>query len=176
MLVGHAGYVGICLTDGHCIDIAAAIDPVHIKGQNGITLAVQSVLDECNLACSLASESLLWNTTSALTRNSSIAAKDGVFLLGDSVGYVEPFTGEGMSWAMSAAAQLAKLLDQFHGGDTGSMEQYWNAWINTHRSTQQSVARWVAKLARNRFPSKWILGFLDHAPPVRNVLFRKAMQ
>lgn len=177
MLSGSVGYVGICATDGNKIDIATAIDPNHIKGRDGITNAVQSILDECRFDCVLMEKNLQWNATPALTRYSSIAAKNRVFLLGDSLGYVEPFTGEGMSWAMFAASRLAVLLDQSNLTDeTASLEKCWNQWMSTHRSAKQSIARWVSRLARNHHHANWILTFLNYTPMVRNILLRKAMQ
>jgi flavin-dependent dehydrogenase len=32
-----------------------------------------------------------------------------LFVIGDAAGYVEPFTGEGMAWALAAADGLAPL-------------------------------------------------------------------
>lgn len=41
--------------------------------------------------------------TVPLTRSARRIAGHRLFLLGDSTGYVEPFTGEGMAWALTAA-------------------------------------------------------------------------
>lgn len=39
------------------------------------------------------------------------AARGNLVLVGDAAGYVEPFTGEGMTWALESAAALADALD-----------------------------------------------------------------
>ncbi len=59
-----------------------------------------------------------------------------VALIGDAAGYVEPFTGEGMTWAMKAADVLASVTAQGAPGqwDSQSAELYSSRW-------QQGVAR-----------------------------------
>jgi len=39
------------------------------------------------------------------------ASRGNLVLVGDAAGYVEPFTGEGMTWALESAAALADALD-----------------------------------------------------------------
>lgn len=49
--------------------------------------------------------------TPPLTRTAPLVSGSGhVFRVGDAAGYVEPFTGEGMGWALTAARVLADLL------------------------------------------------------------------
>lgn len=42
----------------------------------------------------------------------SAAPRPGVALVGDAAGYEEPFTGEGMTWAIESAALLASAIEQ----------------------------------------------------------------
>jgi flavin-dependent dehydrogenase len=56
-------------------------------------------------------EALPWRGTPALTRTANCPAAERCFLLGDAAGYVEPFTGEGMAWALASAVALAPLAD-----------------------------------------------------------------
>ena len=44
-----------------------------------------------------------WRGTPPLTRRAPSLAAERVFVLGDAAGYVEPFTGEGMAWALASA-------------------------------------------------------------------------
>jgi len=50
-----------------------------------------------------------WKGTPALTRHRAAVAEHRLFAVGDATGYVEPFTGEGMAWAISSAAALAPI-------------------------------------------------------------------
>ena len=50
-----------------------------------------------------------WEGTAALTRRTRPIAADRLFLLGDATGYVEPFTGEGIAWALASGRAIAPL-------------------------------------------------------------------
>lgn len=52
---------------------------------------------------------LSWRGTPALTRRRTRISEERVFVLGDAAGYVEPFTGEGMAWALASGAAVAPL-------------------------------------------------------------------
>ena len=49
--------------------------------------------------------------TASLTRSRRVASGH-IACVGDAAGYVEPFTGEGMSWAIGGAHRLAVLIDE----------------------------------------------------------------
>ena len=57
-------------------------------------------------------------------------ANDRVALVGDAAGYVEPFTGEGMSWALTSAEVLGEVVaDQSPGDWTPAVaRRYARAW------------------------------------------------
>ncbi|MFN5497536.1 MAG: NAD(P)/FAD-dependent oxidoreductase [bacterium] len=51
-----------------------------------------------------------WRGTPQLTRTRARVAAPGILVVGDAAGYIEPFTGEGRSWAIAtglAAGELA---------------------------------------------------------------------
>jgi len=111
MRVERGGYVGaVELEDGR-IDVAAAIDHEVLRREtpcaammNRLGSAVRDVA---------AVESARWTGTPWLTRQRSTLAMPGILVAGDAAGYVEPFTGEGMSWALAsgcAAGQLAARM------------------------------------------------------------------
>lgn len=185
MLIGSDGYLGVSLTDGGFYDFAAAIDPAAVAQYRSIAVAIDHLLAECGLPSigSLAPEG--WKSTPHLTRRSWPVAQDRIFLLGDSMGYVEPFTGEGMSWAMAGARWLSdrlhNALSSFakHGNDRQAVkdaESAWNDWAGVQRRRHQSICRWVAGQVRYPVRTAWVLKGLDWIPPVRNILLRKATQ
>jgi menaquinone-9 beta-reductase len=97
--------------------------------------------------------------------------------LGDAAGYIEPFTGEGMSWGLAGASQLAKtLFSQSVNPDAATAQLDWSQWIRAQRASKQWVARWVARRARSVTQTRMALKVLDRLPPVRNFLLRKASQ
>ena len=54
-------------------------------------------------------DELPWRGTPALTRRPHRVAAERVFVVGDAAGYVEPFTGEGMAWALASGVAVAPL-------------------------------------------------------------------
>lgn len=176
MTLRHHGYVGVCETDGEWIDFAAAIEPKAIRELGGIANVVASILypNHAGLLELLTSQS--WSATPLLTRSSLTSARDRLFLLGDSNGYVEPFTGEGMSWAFEGAKELFKLTHSEELNNTNEIERKWNLWNNTHRQTRQRVCKWVASQTRHTRRAKFIVKTLDWMPRFRNLIIQKAMQ
>jgi flavin-dependent dehydrogenase len=175
MLVGSIGYLGICDTDGDFVDLAAAMDPSAVRVAKDIGATVQQVLRECGVDSSFVRD-LDWQSTPHLTRQSACVAKQNIFLLGDATGYVEPFTGEGMSWAFKGAEALVPLLYQAHlCSDTETAEKEWNLWITKHRNHRQRISRWVARQSRQAERAKWVLRMCDWVPPIRNRLLHSIM-
>jgi menaquinone-9 beta-reductase len=72
-------------------------------------------------------------------------ASGPVALVGDAAGYVEPFTGEGMFWAMLGAAALAEVASCAAPGEwcEGSAADYRRLWIDRVGRRQ----RWCAAIA-----------------------------
>jgi 2-polyprenyl-6-methoxyphenol hydroxylase-like FAD-dependent oxidoreductase len=176
MTLRHPGYVGVCEADGEWIDFAAAIDPKAIRKLGGIANVVASILapNQPEFLQLLTSQS--WSATPLLTRSSLTSAQHRLFLLGDSVGYVEPFTGEGMSWAFEGAKELFKLTHSLDINNSKEIERKWNLWNNTHRQTRQRVCKWVASQSRHTRRAKFIVKTLDWMPRFRNLIIQKAMQ
>jgi 2-polyprenyl-6-methoxyphenol hydroxylase-like FAD-dependent oxidoreductase len=51
-----------------------------------------------------------WKGTPELTRTPGRLGAERLFAIGDAAGYLEPFTGEGMFWALSGARAAAPLV------------------------------------------------------------------
>ncbi|MEI8213345.1 MAG: FAD-dependent oxidoreductase [Planctomycetota bacterium] len=177
MLVGPNGYVGICRADGDFFDFAAALDPKKVSGKLGIPRCVDELMISCGWNKIPAIYDVPWLSTPHLTRTTTIVARKRLFLVGDSVGYVEPFTGEGMSWALAGAFTLVPILDSaIRTGENNAAEFAWNAWVSRQRHVSQSVCRWVASQARRPDRARWALRVCDWIPPLRHFLLRKATQ
>jgi flavin-dependent dehydrogenase len=99
------GYLGVApMHDGRAV-VASAADPDWIKERTDAPPLV-------SLARVLGVE--LGNLSNARThgappltrKRSQIEANGRILLVGDSIGYIEPFTGEGMSWAIEDAEMV----------------------------------------------------------------------
>jgi flavin-dependent dehydrogenase len=177
MCVGEHGYVGICETDGNRIDIAAAIDPKAIRRVGSISKVVAQIVRPQSHRLAQCLEQQTWHATPKLTRFSFDLARNRVFLLGDATGYVEPFTGEGMSWAMLAAKKLWEITQSIQTLEPSDcQERDWNLWNQQQCKTKRSVSRWVSRRARNTQSAKWVITALDWFPAFRNRIIMKATQ
>jgi menaquinone-9 beta-reductase len=109
MACGTDGYVGLVRLEDGRLNLAAAFDPAYLRRAGGGGPAARGVLEEVGWPVTPA---LLegWRGTPGLTRRPGRLAGERVFVLGDAAGYVEPFTGEGMAWALASAAALAPVV------------------------------------------------------------------
>lgn len=112
MACGAEGYVGMTAVEGGAFDVAAAFDADFVKRSGGLSVAAERILDEAGHPAVPAFAAVKWRGTPELTRRAPCVAHHGAFAVGDATGYVEPFTGEGMAWALASAEALADLLDE----------------------------------------------------------------
>lgn len=108
MRCGSAGYFGaVQLSDGS-IDVAAALSPEKTRRLGGPGRAVRQLAIESGASADAdALERARWRGTPLLTRRRNVES-DRIFVIGDAAGYVEPFTGEGMSWGLAAGLAVAR--------------------------------------------------------------------
>ena len=100
MSVHNGGYIGAVRLANGRIDIAAAAHPSIIRGAGGVApLAAQWLGSHLRIGAGLGAAE--WRGTPFLTRRRMQLAFKDVLVAGDASGYVEPFTGEGMSWALA---------------------------------------------------------------------------
>lgn len=107
-MMSHAdGYVGAVRLPSGEVDVAAALDPAAARRAGGPGALVSAVVAGCarHLSCDAARG---WKGTPALTRRRTWVSQGRVICVGDAAGYIEPFTGEGMSWAIEGAAAAAR--------------------------------------------------------------------
>ena len=118
MAVGRSGYCGIVTLEDARIDVAAAIDRQRIAAAGSIGRAVAEIVQEAAgpaawvaHACD-ALASAAYQATPPLTRSAATVAgiTGRILRVGDAAGYVEPFTGEGMGWALAGGRLAADAL------------------------------------------------------------------
>lgn len=110
MAVGRGGYVGLVRDEAGRLNLAAAFDAEFVREARGLGPAAALVLGEAGLPAISHLESLPWHGTPALTRKPQRIGGHRWFAVGDATGYVEPFTGEGMTWAISSGIALAPIV------------------------------------------------------------------
>jgi menaquinone-9 beta-reductase len=146
MAVGRMGYVGLTRVEHGKLNIAAAVDARALKS-DGPLVTVETILRSCRLPIPEELKCVRWAGTLPLTRTSRMVAARRLFTIGDSASYVEPFTGEGMSWAIQDALQLSRLLTA--GEKTCEfMTAAWNRQWKEKLRSKQWVCRGLAALLR----------------------------
>ena len=92
--------------------------------------------------------------TVPLTRSARRIAGHRLFLLGDSTGYVEPFTGEGMAWALTAATgAIPFVVSAIRDGWSDELINRWQSSFHKMTRTQQKICRVLS--ATLRHPWLW---------------------
>ena len=132
MIAGRGGYLGLVrLPDGR-LDLAAALDPDAARRDGGPGgLAARLLREDGREQLAATVSNHRWRGTARLTRRRRVATGN-IACVGDSSGYVEPFTGEGMSWALESSERLVDLVND-HLLDGRSLE----AWRGIHRRATQ---------------------------------------
>ena len=110
-----------------------------------------------------------WRTITPLTRSPVPCAHGNVLFIGDAARVVEPFTGEGIYYAMQsgelAAIAIAKII---HGKDPQSaLRQFARACAEMYRGRL-----WINRLARMAVLSPRIASVLVRFAPVSSVAMR----
>ncbi len=134
MHVGANGYVGMVRIEGAKVDVAASLDPVALR-EGGPGAAVATILASCGVESGWAA-SVRWHGTPLLTRRRNRVALGGVFVVGDAAGYVEPLTGEGMTWAVRGGAAVSACTQAFLSGDPSASARWEAEFRRTIRSRQ----------------------------------------
>jgi menaquinone-9 beta-reductase len=109
MAVARQGYVGLVRMDDGSLNAAAALQPEFVRFHGSPGAAAFEVLAEAGMPTIDELGSARWEGTAPLTRQTRPVAAERLFLIGDAAGYVEPFTGEGMTWALASGQAVAPL-------------------------------------------------------------------
>lgn len=149
MATGRGGYVGLVRLEDGRLDLAAAFDPAFVKAAGGLGPAAAAVLRTTRWPALPGLADAPWKGTPALTRTPAAVAGRRTFAVGDAAGYVEPFTGEGMAWAVAGAAALAPIV---HRAAAGWDEAHAAEWRRAHARVvrgRQGVCRAAARALRS---------------------------
>jgi len=143
MAVGPQGYVGAARLEDGRLNIAAAFDRGALRGQ-GAAEAAADVLRQAGFAPLAGLDGARWNGTPPLCQRPRRRAATRLFAVGDAAGYVEPFTGEGMGWAVRSAALLVPLAQRGVGRWSDDLI---GAWDKTYRRGLGGAQRACGALA-----------------------------
>ncbi|HEV2971637.1 MAG TPA: FAD-dependent monooxygenase [Pirellulales bacterium] len=173
MAVAQGGYVGqVRLEDGR-LDVAGAVDRRLLADANGPAQAAKQIVEAAGFPWPSELSALKWHGTPPLTRRLARVAGRRLFVIGDAAAYVEPFTGEGMAWAMLSACAVAPIVSQSVEHD--SPRRLADRWEAAHRQLlvrRMLVCRGIGKLLRSPRLARAAIVALHHFPSLAAPLVR----
>ncbi len=155
MHIGNGGYVGAVRYDNGGVHLAAALDVKTCRASGGPAVLIESILHGCGNEISLRGRRM--QGTPTLTRMRPQLGGHRVLAVGDACGYIEPFTGEGIAWALRCALEVVPHLG------CGWSPQTPLRW----RETRHAALRSSQNLCR-------VVRFAAHRPLLASVAMRMA--
>ncbi len=166
MATARGGYVGLVRVEDGRLDVAAAFDVAFAKARGGPGPAAEAVLAEVGWPRIAGLAELGWRGTPALTRRARALAGERWFAVGDAAGYVEPFTGEGMAWAVMSAAAVAPLAARAVRNWDESLVAEWAAAHRRAIGARQRTCRIVSRVLRSPALTTLTVRALSVLPPL----------
>jgi flavin-dependent dehydrogenase len=172
MACGRGGYLGLVRLEDDRLNVAAALDPSWVRILGGPGHAAAELLAEAGLPAVPNLAELGWRGTPALTRQARRRAAERLFLIGDAAGYIEPFTGEGMAWALGAGKAVAPLSAQAVQRWHPRFTYEWESIYRRLLGPRQVVCRAVASVLRSPGLMRTAVRLLTLAPTLATPLTR----
>jgi flavin-dependent dehydrogenase len=164
MACGRSGYLGLVRLEDGRLDLAAAFDARWVRVCGGPGRAAVELLSEAGWPAVPGLLELSWRGTPALTRRARHLAAERLFLLGDAAGYIEPFTGEGMAWALAAGRAVAPLAARAASGWRPELAQAWSAIYHRLIARRQMLCRAISVVLRSPPLTRAMIYLLSRAP------------
>lgn len=165
MFVVPGGYLGVVNQGGGVLHLAGLVSPHNADATSPVSF-VATVARRFDLLCRVGLASTTAGQVAKVLGAGPIpcrprsVANDYVALVGDAAGYVEPFTGEGMSWALTSAEVLAEVVADQSPGDwtPAAARRYSRAWRDRIGRRQ-----WLCRLVSWSLGRPRLLGLLAGA-------------
>ncbi|BAM04517.1 NAD(P)/FAD-dependent oxidoreductase [Phycisphaera mikurensis] len=156
MLTSARGYLGLTRLGPGAdapVDLAAAVDPALVRSLGGPSPAAAALALEAGAPAAFAAwarRAVGWRATPPLTCAATRLAAPGLRVVGDAGGYLEPFTGEGMAWALDDAEAAAASMDAClrRGGERAADAAAWEAARRRRIAGRQRRCRAAAAVLR----------------------------
>jgi flavin-dependent dehydrogenase len=172
MACSSRGYAGLVRLEDGRLDIAAALDPGEVRSRGGPAATVANILAKTSWP-DLDLESLRWRGTPMLTRRRSRLGAERLFMTGDAAGYIEPFTGEGIAWALNSAVALAPIVNKSVANWSPDCVSEWTRLHQRLIGPRQRSCRLVARGLRSGFLTRCLVLALSIAPAAATRFIRR---
>lgn len=174
MAVAPHGYAGVVEIENGQLNLAAAVDPHHLHETKSPFETLRHVFCSAGVPLPGGLQHVGVKGTLPLTRASRQIAGHRLFLLGDSAGYVEPFTGEGMAWALSAATAVVPLVvNAVQNGWSDSLKMNWRTAYRGIVGREQRICRILSAALRRPWLLPPILATCRYFPSITQRIVRQ---
>ena len=171
MIVGNHGYAGLAPLEDGRLNIAAAVDPEFLKSMNSPVDALLSLFEEAGELPPAGMAEMSLRGTRPLTQSTTPRSLERLLLLGDAAGYVEPFTGEGIAWALaSASLALPTALDVCRNGWSPAAATAWERAYSRSISGKLGICRLLSSGLRRPWMLQPMITFFRMFPSATGVL------
>lgn len=176
MAVGRNGYVGLTRVEDGRLNVAAAVDRDAMRKAGRPAAVCEEILDESGFPVSSGMRAADWHGTIGLTRRSTRRAGERLFLVGDAAGYVEPFTGEGMAWALSSGLGVVPYVCEGVAGWRDELARDWEHRFRQLVDSRQWLCRALAVGLRRTYLVRTLIPLLSHCPWLARPVIRRLNQ
>ena len=144
MSIGSKGYVGMVELEDGRINVAAAIaSDAIVQADKTPSRAVRGILEEAGAQVPLNMSHADWRGTPPLTRRRRVVGDRRLLILGDAAGYVEPFTGEGIAWALASGRLIVPVVQRFATSQSADLGREWQQLHSKSIRRRQRTCRVV---------------------------------
>ncbi|MBS2003877.1 MAG: NAD(P)/FAD-dependent oxidoreductase [Cyanobacteria bacterium SZAS LIN-5] len=172
MVCAHDGYVGLVRLEDGRIDVAAALDRQYSRKYGGPAAACIEIIKSSRLPVPEALMTAQWNGTESLTRRRKEIAAERILVIGDACGYAEPFTGEGIAWALTSAVGVADLAAEAINSWSPYLIRKWQQKHETMLSFRQKRSRLIAHALRKDAIRRCALPLIASFPALANLVIQ----
>jgi len=172
MVCGRGGYVGLVRLEDDRLNVAGAFDVDAVRRHGGPGYLAAEILKSASLPIPDALAEASWHGTPRMTCRRTCVAAERLLIVGDAAEYVEPFTGEGMAWAVQSARLAAGLALEAVSECSPEIAARWN---RLHRQTfrrRQQLCYATTRLLRSELGIAGLFAALRCAPRLAESVVR----
>jgi len=171
MALHKNGYVGVVQTEKNKVDLAGAFDTSFMRHCGSPQKAARQILLGAGLPYLPAFDQGHWLGTAPFTRRRRKVSAERLFILGDAASYGEPFTGEGIAWAVKSALLVVPLAEAAVERWEKKLENSWQQKQVQSIGTKQKLSRGLGLCLRHeKFSQLLVGGVFKHIPALASPL------
>lgn len=126
MSVDKSGYLGMVRLEDGRTNMSACVKQDAIQRTGSPSSYAAGLIRNIGFEPPAELSESRWMGTPKLTRRLTVAAGERVFALGDAAKYLEPFTGEGIGWAIESSIAVQPFVEQAIGRWDESLIGAWD--------------------------------------------------